>query len=90
MNAILYDEVFPDLDRTTEALIRTGSPVIEDAYQRLIHLGIRLPGFVLSIEPLFVTAVRVCFDKVLDRLANLDYSPEAAQKNLQRQPRVCF
>ena len=83
LNAILYDEVFPDLDRTTEALIRTGSPVIEDAYQRLIHLGIRLPGFVLSIEPLFVTAVRVCFDKVLDWLANLDYSPEAAQKNLQ-------
>lgn len=83
LNAILYDEVFPDLDRTTEALIRTGSPVIEDAYQRLIHLGIRLPGFVLSIEPLFVTAVRVCFDKVLDWLANLDYSPEAAQTNLQ-------
>ena len=26
-----------------EALIRTGSPVIEDAYQRLIQLGIRLP-----------------------------------------------
>ena len=83
LNAILYDEVFPDLDRTAEALIRTGSPVIEDAYQRLIQLGIRLPGFVLSIEPLFVTAARVCFDKVLERLANLDYSPEATQKNLQ-------
>lgn len=83
LNAILYDEPFPDLDRTAEALIRTGSPIIEDAYQRLIHLGIRFPGFVLSTEPLFIMAVRICFDRVLDQLANLDYSLEAAQKNLQ-------
>lgn len=83
LNAILYGEVFPDLERAAGVLVRADSPVIEDAYQRLTRLGIPLPGFVLSIEPLFVTAVRVCFDRVLSRLANLDYSPEAAQKNLQ-------
>lgn len=83
MNAILYGEDFPDLARAAAALVRANSPVIEDAYQKLKRLGILLPGFVLNIEPLYVTAVRVCFDNVLDRLANLDYSQEAAQKNLQ-------
>lgn len=83
MNAILYGEDFSGLEQAAHDLEEQGSSVIESSYQKLKQLGIPLPGFVLEIEPLYVIAVRTCFEDVLKRLMNLDYSSETTQKNLR-------
>lgn len=83
MNAILYGETFPGLEQAAAELACAHSSVIEMAYQKLGQLGVLLPGFVLEVEALYIKAVQVCFEDVLKRLALLDYSQEAAQKNLQ-------
>lgn len=83
MNAILYEEAPSRLKEVAAELAQTDSTVIETAYYKRQQLGLLLPGFVLEIEPLYVKAVQICFDDVLKRLASLDYSQEATQKNLR-------
>lgn len=90
INAILYGERFPNLEQAATDLVNKNSPIIESAYQKLKQLGILLPGFVLEIEPLYIIAVQTCFEDVLKRLMNLDYSSEATQKNLQLFRKMLF
>lgn len=83
MTAILYDDSIPRIEQITLKLLETESTVIETAYQKRVQLGISLPDFVMEIEPLYISAVQICFDEVLKKIENQDYSAEANQKTLK-------
>lgn len=84
LNAILYGEQIPDLNKAVERVLASESTTaITDAFHKIDQLKIQLPDLIFETEFLYIEALRSFHSGLIRKLKTLDYSADGLEKTLQ-------
>lgn len=86
--AILYGEESEDLDSAIDNVLKCGSSIIVDSFEKMKKLKLRLPSLVFSHEKLYIYALNHAENEIILWLDNFDKSASAIDKNISEILRI--